>query len=103
MVGYAWIANRPEKDRVERPKLVEPVFGHHAAGFRVGFAAPVEFPPFQRESVTPGCHFKDCDPFRHDLAPDTITGNDRNTIVFRHSICLRSKKIPAQMSLPLTR
>src|SRR5215218_4344962 len=92
MVRHAGIADCAEKYGVERPQLVEPVFRHHAAGFRIDFATPVEFAPFQAETIAPRGRFEHGDPLRHDLAPDPVAGNDRNTIVFRHSICLRLRK-----------
>ncbi len=48
VIGHVGIADRAEKDGVEEPQPVKPVFRHHPAGLGVGLAAPVEFASSER-------------------------------------------------------
>src|SRR5205807_6611862 len=78
VVGHARKSDGAEVDRVEAPKLVESVRRHHAAGRRVGLAAPVEGGPVELEVEAAGGGVEDPSSLRHDLPADPVAGNDRD-------------------------
>ena len=80
MVGHPRIAHGPQKHRVEGVKLFGAVVGHHAARCGIGFAAPGEFLPVERDAVTGAGDLEHADGLGHDFLADTVAGDERNSM-----------------------
>ena len=62
--------------RIERPKLIDTVFWHHGARFKVTFAGPIELLPFELESVFTARSLECSDPLRHDFHADPVARDE---------------------------
>src|SRR5579884_1560968 len=83
MIGYSGISDSAEKDRVEWAQLLQPVVGHHAAGFQKALAAPIEVLPAKADVVLSPDSFQNSKSFGHDLAANAVSFNHCNR-VFLH-------------------
>src|SRR5260370_30478308 len=73
---------RAKEDGVEGPELLESVLRHHAAGFQVALAAPVEFLPGERKTKAPRGGFGDANSLGNDFPADAIAGNVGDFVSF---------------------
>src|SRR6267143_294531 len=97
VVRHAGESDGAEEDRLEVSKTIEAVLGHHAAGFRVALAAPVERRPFDLESEPPTGGVEDAHALGHDFLADSIAGNRRDAMLHRSPPCtlIREKRSPS--------
>src|SRR2546429_6955995 len=96
VVRHARETHRPEEDRFEGSEPVEAILGHHATGFRVALAAPVERRPFDLEPEPTAGGVEDAHAFRDDFFADAVAGNRRNAVLHRGPPCalIREKTEP---------
>ena len=80
MIGNAGIADRAEKDGGERGELIDAVFRHHAPGLGVGFARPVEFAPFERNTELAADFLQHGHRFGQYFLADAVTRNKRDLV-----------------------
>src|SRR6516225_3717653 len=85
MVGHFGMADRAEVDGIVKPQALEPILRHHQAHIDVALAAPVELVPLATKAIGSRSRFHCGDSLRHHLAPDTVAGNHRDPIIFRHA------------------
>src|SRR5207249_6202786 len=83
VVRHTGESDRAEEDRLERSKTIEAVLGHHAAGFGVALAAPVERRPLDLESEPPAGGVEDAHALGHDFLADSVAGDRRDTMPHR--------------------
>src|SRR5262249_52410345 len=97
VVRHSGESHRAEKDRLELSKPLEAVLGHHAPGFRVALAAPIERRPLDLEAEPPAGGVEDAHAFGHDLLADAVAGNRRNAVLHRSPPCalIREKWSPS--------
>ena len=82
VIGYARIAHGAEKNCVERTKLFEAVFRHHAAGFEIGFATPIEvLPRNARIRTCLAAASTDSNALGNHFFSDAVAGNGCNLVV----------------------
>src|ERR1035441_3869682 len=86
MVGNAGVAHGAEVDRVEPAQLVQAVFGHHAARFSVGFAAPVEVRPGKLDAELSARSFEHPQALGNHFAANAVALNYRNSVSLQGSL-----------------
>ena len=92
MIGHTGHPDRTEKNRIERAQLINPVFRHDMAGFRVIVAVPAEFGEFVVDTELRARRFQRPQTFGHHFLADPVTGDDRNFIGahdFNARLCVR--------------
>ena len=83
VVRHTGKSHGAEEDRLERPEPVETVFRHHAAGFGVALAAPVERRPLDVEAEPAARGVEDAHAFGHDFLADPVAGDRGDTVSHR--------------------
>src|SRR5260370_4175431 len=73
---------RAKEDGVEGPELLESVLRHHAAGFQVALAAPVEFLPGERKTKAPRGGLGNANSLGDDFPANAIAGNGGDFVSF---------------------
>src|SRR5580658_8509502 len=83
VIGHIGMTDSAEENCVEGTQLFEAVFGHHAAGAAIYLAAPIEILPraIKAEALARG--IQRANSLRHDLKPDSVTGDHSDLVVFR--------------------
>src|SRR5262249_56867087 len=97
VVRHAGESHRAEEDRLELSQPLEAVLGHHATGFRVALAAPVERRPLDLEPEPPAGGVEDAHAFGHDFLADAVARNRRNAVLHRGPpyALIREKRSPS--------
>ena len=80
MVGNPRVSHRPEEDRVELPKPLEAVGGHHRPLAYVAIARPVERLICELDAVSRARRVEHGARRRQNLAPDPVAGNGRDPV-----------------------
>ena len=83
VIGHARVAYRAQKNRIEGPKLLQSVFRHHAAGFQIALATPVELFPGERKTEAARRGLGDANAFRHYFLANAIAGNGSDFVASR--------------------
>ena len=80
VIGNAGIADGAEEYGIVRRKLIEAIFRHHAAGFEIRFAAPVEIFPGDGKAELARGGLDGFDSLGNYFLADTIAGERGNLI-----------------------
>ena len=81
MVLHLGMADCAQEDTVKVSQLFQTVRRHHATGFEVGLAAPIEVEPGEVNAIATACCFEHPDAFGDDFAPDSIARDDRDLVL----------------------
>src|SRR5262249_15253349 len=90
VIGHARMAHSAEEDRVKWFELRDTVFRHHAAGFDVALAAPVEMAPVECKTEALAGGFEHADALGDDFLANPIAGNHRDHVSFHRAGWLAS-------------
>src|SRR5207245_11091084 len=96
VVRHAGESDRAEEDRLERSQTIEAVLGHHAAGFGIALAAPVEHRPLDLESEPPAGGVEHAHALGPDFLADSLAGDRRDAMLRRSPPCslIRDDRTP---------
>ena len=83
VIGHARVAYRAQKNRIEGPELFESVFRHHASGFQIALATPVELFPGERKTEAARRGLGHANAFRHYFLANAIAGNGGDFVASR--------------------
>src|SRR5260370_13814934 len=86
MIRNTGVSHGAQEDRVERPQLLDTVWGHHVSGLNISFATPVERVPVEAESEAVSCRVQHPNAFRHHFFSDAIACDDRDVESFHEAI-----------------
>ena len=81
MVLHFGMADCAQEDTVKVSQLFQTVRRHHATGFEVGLAAPIEMDPGEVNAIATASGFKHTDAFRYNFASDSIPRDDRDLVL----------------------